>query len=600
VSWVVASFALLALALGAGFAWYESEHPSTRVLALVATLAALAALGRIAFAPLPNVKPTTDIVLLAGYVLGGAPGFAVGAVAAIASNLFFGQGPWTPWQMVAWGLCGLLGAGLARVAGRELGRVALALVCGAAGYLFGAIMNLSLWILYSGDHTLAKLGAVFATSLTFDLAHVAGNVTFCLAFGPALVAALARFRTRMEVDWRPVATASAVLVLALAVLAAPAAPPARADATAVAARSSTSWLLKAQNADGGWGAAPGQASAGLYTGWATLGVAAAGTNPRDAGTPSAIDWLRAHPADVSDLGEVARSILVLRAAGLPARLGTRDLVRELVRKQRRDGSYASRVNTTSFALLALRGAGRSRSSRPVRRAVGWLATQANPDGGFNFAGRGGPSGIDDTGAALQALAAGGRARAKVTTRAASWLAAQQDDDGGFPLQPGAASNAQSTAWAIQGLLAAGRDPAKLHHAGSRDPLAYLRSLTSASGEVRYSRTSRQTPVWVTGQAVMALARRPLPIAPVARARRAIAAAPAPTATPTPAATPVATPTPRAKRRLRANRRPVAAAAAPPAPVLALVAATASPARAYAAGAAAGMLAALVAPGARGV
>ena len=66
-----------------------------------ATLAALAALGRVAFAPLPNVKPTTDIVLIAGYALGGAPGFVVGAVAALASNLFFGQGPWTPWQMAA-------------------------------------------------------------------------------------------------------------------------------------------------------------------------------------------------------------------------------------------------------------------------------------------------------------------------------------------------------------------------------------------------------------------------------------------------------------------------------------------------------------------
>ncbi len=74
MSWELASFALLVLALAAGFAWYERTHPSSQVLALVATLAALAALGRIAFAPLPNVKPTTDIVLLAGFALGGAPG----------------------------------------------------------------------------------------------------------------------------------------------------------------------------------------------------------------------------------------------------------------------------------------------------------------------------------------------------------------------------------------------------------------------------------------------------------------------------------------------------------------------------------------------
>src|SRR3712207_6460806 len=103
MSWELASYALLFVALAAGFAWYERSHPSSKVLALVATLAALAALGRVAFAPLPNVKPTTDIVLLSGYVLGGAPGFVVGAIGALASNFFFGHGPYTPWQMVGWG-----------------------------------------------------------------------------------------------------------------------------------------------------------------------------------------------------------------------------------------------------------------------------------------------------------------------------------------------------------------------------------------------------------------------------------------------------------------------------------------------------------------
>ena len=114
MSWQLAAFGLLGLALIGGFAWWERSHPSSRTVALVATLAALATLGRIAFAALPSVKPTTDIVLIAGYTLGGAPGFAVGATSAIASNIFFGEGPWTPWQMLAWGLVGLAGAGLAR------------------------------------------------------------------------------------------------------------------------------------------------------------------------------------------------------------------------------------------------------------------------------------------------------------------------------------------------------------------------------------------------------------------------------------------------------------------------------------------------------
>jgi energy-coupling factor transport system substrate-specific component len=214
-------------------------------------------------------------------------------------------------------------------------------------------------------------------------------------------------------------------------------------------------------------------------------------------------------------------------------------VRELDGQQRGNGSFAGRVNTTAFAVLALRSAGRTARHRGVRRAASWIAGQANRDGGFNFGGRGGPSGVDDTGAALQALAAAGRKRSRVVQRAARWMVRHQASDGGFALIPGGPSNAQSTAWAVQGLVAAGRDPAKVRRNGSRDPMSYLRSLTAPSGEVRYSRTSRQTPVWVTAQAVMALSRRALPIPRVPRARRsapaAPAAAPAATATPEPAA-----------------------------------------------------------------
>jgi prenyltransferase beta subunit len=547
MSWVAASMLVLGAALAAGFAWYERTHPGTRVIALVATLAALAALGRIAFAATPNVKPTTDIVLISGYVLGGAPGFAVGSVAALASNVFFGQGPWTPWQMVGWGGVGVAGAVLGHLTHRRLGRVPLAIACGVASAGFGAWMNIHLWVTYSGEHTLAGLGAYFATSLWFDVAHVAGSVVFCLAFGPALVRALARYRTRFDVRWlaAPAAAASALL-LAAAMAGTPAAKASYAE-DAAAARASVQYLLDAQNDDGGWGAAPHQASSQLYTGWTAIGLAAAGTNPRDAGTPSALAYIRAHARELNDLGELNRTLIVLAAAGRGPRIGGRDLERAVATKQRHNGSFAGRVNTTAFAVLGLRAAGRSRRDRAVRRAVAFIMRQANDDGGYNFAGRGGPSGIDDTGAALQALGAGGRGRSRVAKRAVRFITRNQASDGGFALIPGGPSNAQSTAWAVQGLLAARRDPAKVHRNGSRDPMAYLRSLTAPSGEVRYSRTSRQTPVWVTAQAVAALARKTLPLKRVPRAKAAAtaapAAAPAAIATPTVAATATATPTP---------------------------------------------------------
>src|SRR5205814_6644633 len=144
-----------------GFAWYEHGHPSSKVLALVATLAALAALGRVAFAPLPNVKPTTDIVLLSGYALGGAPGFVVGAAGALASNLFFGQGPWTPWQMAIWGLLGIWGAALGAATGRRIGRVPLAAACGVAGYACGTLLDLSTWVGFGGGES-GTLGVTLA------------------------------------------------------------------------------------------------------------------------------------------------------------------------------------------------------------------------------------------------------------------------------------------------------------------------------------------------------------------------------------------------------------------------------------------------------
>ncbi len=595
MSWVLASFLVLGLALSAGFGWYERSHPSARVLALVATLAALAALGRIAFAPLPSVKPTTDIVLICGYVLGGAPGFAVGAVAALASNLFFGQGPWTPWQMAGWGGVGLFGAALAQLGGRELGRLALAAACAAAGFAFGAVMNLSLWVTYSGDHTLAKLGAVFATSLPFDVAHALGNAAFCLAFGPALVRALVRYRTRFEVTWRPAPAAAGVAVALLALVASLQALPS--DASAAVPAGSVAYLERAQNADGGLGPAPGAASTQMHTGWAALGLAAAGRNPRDVerGGHDIVDYIRSHAAALrGDLGERSRTILALRAAGAAPRAGGRDLPAELLRAQEDDGSFAGRVNTTAFAILALRAAGRSASDRAVRAGAGFIAGQANADGGFNFGGRGGPSGADDTGAALQALASAGRRRSAVVRRAADWLVSRQNPDGGFALQSGP-SNAQSTAWAVQGLIAAGRDPARVRRGDSRSPLGYLRSLVTASGAIRYSRTSAQTPVWVTAQALMALAGKPLPLRPAARARRSRATTPAPAATPQPAATPAVAAAKRKPRRAAAKpvETPVAtlAAAARPAttPVL-LLGSLLVPDEAVRAGYIAGMLA----------
>ena len=200
MSWQLGAFGILALALAGGFAWYEGVRPDARIVALVGTLAAFAALGRIAFAAFPNVKPTTDIVLVSGYALGGGPGFAVGALAGLASNFFFGQGPWTPWQMAGWGATGVIGAGLAVVTHRRIGRWPLAIVCAVVGFGFTALQDVGDWVTYS-DHSLAQLGIYVGKGIGFDFVHAAGCLVFALAFGPALINSLTRFRTRLNVTW---------------------------------------------------------------------------------------------------------------------------------------------------------------------------------------------------------------------------------------------------------------------------------------------------------------------------------------------------------------------------------------------------------------
>ncbi len=511
MTWQLASFAILAVVLTMGFAWYERSRPSARVLALVAAMAGLAVVGRLAFAAFPNVKPTTDIVLLSGYALGGAPGFAVGAITPVVSNVFMGQGPWTPWQMVAWGGVGVGGALLARATrGRELGRWPLALACALAGVGFGMVMDTYQWTL-AAQQDLATWIAVSGTSLPYNLAHVIGNVVFCLLIGPGLLRALSRYRRRFEVRWAPAAAAAGAVLLVLAL-------PAGASA-ASASKRAAAWLAKAQNSDGGFGSASGQASGELYTGWASLGLTAGGRNPRDVERRghSPIDYIRTGAGQIREVGEVERTILVVEASGLSAHaFGGRDFVARLNGYRRANGSFADFVSYTAFGILALRAADAGGTNKPSR----WLARQQNEDGGFGLS-PSAQSDVDNTGAALQALAATGR-RGPLDD-AIGYLRGAQNGDGGFGQFEGRSSNAQSTAYAVQGLVAAGRNPGRFRRGGN-SPIGYLRARQNGDGSVDYSRVSAQTPVWVTAQAVMALARKPLPLDPVPRQRTRGAAA----------------------------------------------------------------------------
>ena len=527
MSWPLASFLLVGLVLLTGWFAYERARPSARTVAVVATLAALAALGRDAFVALPEVKPITAITLVVGYALGPLPGFTVGAIGMLVSNIMLGQGSYTPWQMAAWGLVGLAGAALGRLTGRRLGRVPLALACALTALLAKEIMNVYTWTI-GATHTPAALLAVAVAGLPFDLVDTVASLLFGLAFAPELARVLARTRARMDIRWEA-AGAGLPLLLALVLgvggTLALGGRVTRAEASSVrpvasSARASLSrelgYLAAAQSSTGGFGSAPGQASSELYTAWAAIGLAAGGRNPASLrrNGHSVLDALRAQAGTLEGPGDLERTILALRACGAPTgALAGKNLLGGLLHYRAADGSFGHLLNITAFAIFALRAAGRSAEDSLVTGAGRWIAHHQDSDGGYSFTG-GGSSDVDDTAAALQGLVDAGITAARALPALFPSSSTPRISMAAFPAAPHQESNAQSTAWAVQGLAAVGANVEAVRLRHSRSPLAYLESLVAPNGSVRYSRTSAQTPVWVTAQVLAALALKPFPVGPV--------------------------------------------------------------------------------------
>lgn len=172
---VVVAFA----AVGVFFASFEASRPALRQIMPTVVLAALAAAGRMLFAPVPDFKPVSAICILAGAVFGRRSGFLVGALAALVSNFFFGQGPWTPWQMFAMGLCGFLAGVLYRRGLLRRGRVSLCIYGALSALLiYGVLMNVSSALLWQGTVSWATIGAYLLSGFPVDCVHAAATVFF--------------------------------------------------------------------------------------------------------------------------------------------------------------------------------------------------------------------------------------------------------------------------------------------------------------------------------------------------------------------------------------------------------------------------------------
>jgi energy-coupling factor transport system substrate-specific component len=182
----------------------ETGPNRSRELALVAALAAAAAGGRVLFAFIPNVQPVTMIVAVTGATLGARAGIATGGAAALVSNAVLGQGPWTPWQMIGWGLVGATAA----PAGRLLrSRYGLAVFGIAWGFLFDWLMDVWAWSTLGPSADLHSFLTLASTGIPFDIAHATGNAVIALIAGPTMIRMLDRYARRLHAHFAPLESA---------------------------------------------------------------------------------------------------------------------------------------------------------------------------------------------------------------------------------------------------------------------------------------------------------------------------------------------------------------------------------------------------------
>lgn len=175
------------------FAGFEKRGGQTKIV-IIAVMIAFSVIGRIIFAPVPAFKPVTAMVVITGIYFGREAGFMTGALSAVISNFYFGQGPWTPFQMLVWGLIGAL-AGLLS---RRLEKSRIALICYGAlsGVAFSLLMDVwtVLWI--DGSFVLSRYAAALITAWPFTLTYAVSNVIFLLILNPVFGKKLKRIKLK--------------------------------------------------------------------------------------------------------------------------------------------------------------------------------------------------------------------------------------------------------------------------------------------------------------------------------------------------------------------------------------------------------------------
>lgn len=195
--YLICSLIVIVAAMLPFFMMFEGRKPKAREIMVISVLAAIGVAGRAAFFMVPSFKPVAAIVILTGVSFGGEAGFLVGCLIMMLSNMFMGQGPWTPWQMFSFGIIGFLAGilyqkGILKARKRDLciyGFLSVVLI-------YGGIMNPASILMSYGNITPASLVAFYISGIPVDLVHALSTVIFLWFLSRPLLEKLERIKKK--------------------------------------------------------------------------------------------------------------------------------------------------------------------------------------------------------------------------------------------------------------------------------------------------------------------------------------------------------------------------------------------------------------------
>jgi len=179
------------------FLVFEKRKPQARELIIVAVLTAIAVAGRAAFFMVPQFKPVVAVVIIAGVCFGGEAGFLVGAMSGFVSNFFFGQGPWTPWQMFCFGIIGFLAGVLFQKGLLKKTRKQLCIFGGlSAFFIYGGIVDIWTILMVTPNPSLETAIVVYSSAVWFNFIHGAATAIFLFFLANPMIEKLERIKTK--------------------------------------------------------------------------------------------------------------------------------------------------------------------------------------------------------------------------------------------------------------------------------------------------------------------------------------------------------------------------------------------------------------------